>query len=278
MGASAERLAPMTPLPYRVRWMRRDTPDTATLALDPVDGALGPFRAGQFNMVYAFGTGEVPISVSGDPEDDGPLLHTIRAVGAVTRALCDLDAGDTLALRGPYGTDWGVEAAEGKDVVIVAGGIGLAPLRPAVLRILRHRERYGDVSILVGAREPELMLYPEEIATWHDHAHVDLTVDHASHTWRGKVGVVTELIPAAPFDPANAVALVVGPEVMMRFTVRALLDRGMGPGDVRLSMERNMKCAIGHCGHCQFGPEFLCKDGPVFPYERVARLLEIREV
>jgi NAD(P)H-flavin reductase len=171
-----------------------------------------------------------------------------------------------------------LEASEGKDVVIVAGGIGLAPLRPAVLWILRHRDRYGALSILVGAREPELLLYPEEVATWHDRATVDLTVDHASPTWRGKVGVVPDLVPRAPFDPGNAVAFVVGPEVMMRFAVRELLDRGMSPGDVFLSMERNMKCAVGHCGHCQFGPEFLCKDGPVFPYERVARLLEIREV
>lgn len=268
----------MTPRPYRVAWKRWDTPDTATLALEPVDGALKRFRPGQFHMAYAFGVGEVPISVSGDPHDDGPALHTIRAVGAVTRALCDLEERDALGLRGPFGTDWDMDAAEGKDVVIVAGGIGLAPLRPAVLHILRHRDRYRDVSILVGAREPELLLYPDEVASWHERAHVDLTVDHASLTWRGKVGVVTELIPGAPFDPGNARALVVGPEVMMRFTVRALLDRGMAPGDVFVSMERNMKCAIGHCGHCQFGPEFICKDGPVFPYGRVARLLEIREV
>lgn len=278
MDAPARPLAPMTPLPYRVEAKRWETPDTATLALDPAGPAAAPFRPGQFHMLYAFGVGEVPISVSGDADETGPLVHTIRSVGAVTRALCALEESDPLGLRGPFGTGWDVEDGEGRDVVVVAGGLGLAPLRPAILRLLRNRDRYGEVSILVGAREPEGLLFAEEIASWHDRLHVDVTVDRASQTWRGNVGVVTELIAAAPFHPSRTLALVCGPEIMMRFTARALLERGVPPGDLRLSMERNMRCAIGHCGHCQFGPEFVCKDGPVFPYERVARLLEISEV
>lgn len=278
MDAPAERLAPMTPLPYRVEAKRWETPDTATLTLAPAGPAVARFRPGQFHMLYAFGVGEVPISVSGDADEPGPLEHTIRSVGAVTRALCALEEGDALGLRGPFGTGWDVEAAEGRDVVVVAGGLGLAPLRAAILRLLRNRDRYGEVSVLVGAQAPEALLFAEEIASWHDRLHVDVTVDRASRTWRGKVGLVTELIPHAPFDPSRTLALVCGPEIMMRFTVRALVERGVSPSAVRLSMERNMKCAIGHCGHCQFGPEFVCKDGPVFQYERVARLLEISEV
>ncbi|HEX6262374.1 MAG TPA: FAD/NAD(P)-binding protein [Actinomycetota bacterium] len=277
MGAPADHPGPMTPLPYRVEARRWETPDTATLALSPIDAAAPPFRPGQFHMLYAFGIGEVPISVSGDADEAGPVLHTIRSVGAVTRALCALEEGDTVGLRGPFGAGWDEDEAEGLDVVVVAGGLGLAPLRPAVLRLLRNRDRYNDVSVLVGAREPEGLLFAEELASWHDRLHVDVTVDHASPTWRGKVGVVTELIDGAPFDPSRAVALVCGPEIMMRFAVRALTERGVPPGSVRISMERNMKCAIGHCGHCQLGPEFVCKDGPVFTYERLAGWMEVAE-
>lgn len=269
---------PMVPHRYRVRWRRQETPDTWTVALGPVDGSLRPFRPGQFNMLYAFGIGEVPISVSGDPGDQSLLVHTIRAVGPVTEALCGAEPGTMLGLRGPFGTDWRLEEAEGTDLVIVAGGIGLAPLRPVVYRVLAERGRFERVSLLVGARSPDLLLFREELDAWRETLDVDVAVDRGDPVWAGHVGVVTELILDAPFDPDRAMAMVCGPEVMMRFTARALLERGLRPGRIRISMERNMKCAIGHCGHCQFGPEFVCKDGPVFPYERVERLLAIREV
>ncbi|HSL25648.1 MAG TPA: FAD/NAD(P)-binding protein [Acidimicrobiia bacterium] len=269
----------MVPLRYRVSWKRRETADTYTFALDPVDGAPMAYRPGQFNMLYAFGVGEVPISISGDPAA-GPLIHTVRSVGAVSRALCGLREGDVVGVRGPFGSDWQVEAAAGNDLVVVAGGIGLAPLRPAIYRIMAERSRFGQVAVLIGARSPKDLIFQREIGSWRSHLdmEVEVTVDHAGPDWHGHVGVVTELIPPVAFRPEEATAFICGPEVMIRFAARALLDRGIPRDRVRVSMERNMKCAIGHCGHCQFGPDFVCMAGPVFPYQRVERLMSIREV
>ena len=271
---------PMLPRPYHVLGLRRETHDTFTLGLEPVRGAGPPFAPGQFNMVYVFGIGEVPISISGDPNHPNPLVHTVRAVGAVTTAVCNAKRGDVLGVRGPFGSHWPVEEAPGKDVVILAGGIGLAPLRPALLSILAHRERYGRVVLLYGARSPQELLYARQLLQWRSRfdLEVEVTVDTASREWRGNVGVVTTLIPRAAFDPDEVVALVCGPEVMMRFTLAGLQDRGVAPESIYISMERNMKCAVGFCGHCQYGPTFICKDGPVFRYDRVASLLKVREV
>lgn len=278
--ADVAQVDALVPVRYRVVDRRPETHDSVTLALEPIDAPLAPFAPGQFNMVWAFGIGEVPISVSGDPSGGGPLFHTIRAVGAVTRALCALEPGGVVALRGPFGTDWGVDTAAGHDVVVVAGGIGLAPLRPAISRLLAQRERYGEVAILVGARSPEELLFREELESWRGRFDVEVgvTVDGATPEWRGRVGVVTKLIPRASFDPANTVAMVCGPEVMMRLTAQALVDRGVAASDVRVSMERNMQCAVGHCGHCQLSGSFVCKDGPVFPYERVVPWMRVREL
>lgn len=272
--------AAMVPRRHRVRSRRRELADTVTLALDPMDGPAPRPTPGQFVMLSAFGVGEAPVSASGDPTRPGPLVHTIRAVGAVTRALTASRPGDVLGVRGPFGTDWGLDTMRGGDVVIVAGGIGLAPLRPAVHALLARRERYGRVALLVGARSPGTLLYARQLAAWgrRGDLHVEVTVDAASPGWDGHVGVVTELIPAAPFDPARAAALVCGPEVMMRFAAKALADRGVDPDRIRLSLERNMRCALGHCGHCQLGPVLVCRDGPVFGYERVAPLLAVREL
>lgn len=277
MSAPAEP-GSIFPGPCRVRWARPETPDTVTLALDPVGVRPQPFAPGQFNMLYAFGVGEVPISVSGDPAAGGPLLHTVRAVGAVTQAICAAEPGQVLGLRGPFGSSWEIEAAEGRDVVIVAGGIGLAPLRSAVYGVLSRRDRYGEVALLVGARSPADLLYRDEMETWRAAIHVGVTVDHADTAWPGSVGVVTELLPGATFDPGRATALICGPEVMMRVAARALADMGVSPERIRVSLERNMKCAVGHCGHCQLGPAFVCKDGPVLPYAQMERLMAIREV
>ena len=270
----------MLPRPFRVATKRRLLTDTVTLGLEPVDGEAMPlsFRPGQFDMLYAFGVGEIPISFSG--VRGVRVEHTIRAVGAVSRALCAARRGDVLGVRGPFGTGWDIESAEGADVVVVGGGIGLAPLKPVVEAVIARRERYGRVAVLVGARSPDLILFRREVEKWRGHLDLDVavSVDAAGQDWRGDVGLVTRLIPRTQFDPASAVAMVCGPEVMMRFVALALEDRGMSRSSIRLSLERNMKCAIGHCGHCQFGPTFVCKEGPVYTYEAIAPLLAIREL
>lgn len=272
---------PMRPEPFRVIGHQVDTADTFTLRLQPPVGT-GAFRflPGQFTMLYLFGVGEVPISICGNPAEPEVLVHTTRAVGAVTRALQALGPGDVVGVRGPYGTSWPVEKAEGGDVVLVAGGIGLPPLRPALYHVLTHRERYGRVTLLYGSRTPEELLYPAELAAWsqRDDLEVRTTVDRATGTWAGAVGVVTPLVREATFDPGNATAMICGPEIMIRFAAKELLQRGMPAGDVYVSLERNMKCAVGLCGHCQFGPHLVCRDGPVFAYDQVMRLMDLREV
>ncbi len=265
---------------FRVTRRRQDTRDTATLSLVPVDGVPLAFQAGQFTMVYAFGVGEVPLSISGDPTRDGPLLHTIRDVGGVTHTLTRLRRGDVLGIRGPYGKGWDVADGAGGDVVLVAGGIGLAPLRPALLQILSRRSDYKRVVLLYGTRTPEDALYIDELERWRGpfDLEVDVTVDYGPPQWRGKVGLVTGLIPRAGFDPATTLALVCGPEAMMRYVASALVDRGVEPSRIRLSMERAMDCGVGLCGHCQLRELFVCVDGPVFGYDRLQRLLWLREV
>jgi NAD(P)H-flavin reductase len=271
---------PMVPRLFRVEHVRPETYDTFTLELAPEEGAEPfLFAPGQFNMLYVFGVGEVPISVSGDPWQPKTLVHTTRAVGAVTMALRKLKRSDTVGVRGPFGAGWPVEEAAGSDVVLVAGGIGLAPLRPAMYRILASRERYGNVALLYGTRTPQDILFRRELERWRARLDVDVhvTVDRASGRWSGRVGVVTTTIQRAGFDPANTVALVCGPEVMMRFTALELRKRGVAESNIHLSMERNMKCAIGFCGHCQLGPNFICKDGPVFRWDRVKSWMGMRE-
>jgi NAD(P)H-flavin reductase len=231
-------------------------------------------------MLYVFGVGEVPISISGDPDRPENLMHTTRAVGTVTKAMAELQKGDVIGIRGPYGTSWPVDRAEGYDVVFVAGGIGLAPLRPALYHVLAHRDRYGKVVLLYGTRSPDDILYRSELEQWRSRfdLEVHVTVDYADATWRGNVGVVTSLIPKAPFDPLHSMAMICGPEVMMRFTAIELLKRGIEHEHIYLTMERNMKCAIGFCGHCQFGQHFVCRDGPVFSYARIGHMLSQWEV
>ena len=276
LAEPARAAGPMVPVPYRVARRRRETHDSWTLELEPHgNAAADPLAPGQFAMLYAFGHGELPISVSALP-----LVHTIRAVGTVSTALCNARRGDVLGVRGPFGTSWPVAAAEGADVVVVAGGIGLAPLRPVVHHLLAHRERYGRVVVLYGGRSPAELFYPAELERWRGRFDVEVhvAVDQANADWHGRVGVVTTLVPRADFDPANAVAMICGPEVMMRFAVAALLERGVAAEAISVSLERSMKCAIGLCGHCQLGPAFICKDGPVFHWDAVEELLRVREL
>jgi NAD(P)H-flavin reductase len=272
---------PMVPALYRIQNLRKDTHDTFTLELVPHGASNGlHYLPGQFNMVYAFGVGEIPISISGDPAKGNVLVHTTRAVGTVTKAMRKLKRNDVVGVRGPFGSHWPVEDMTGSDVVIVAGGIGLAPLRPALYALLAQREKYGKIVLLYGTRSPADILYKTELERWRSRFDLDvyITVDRAMEGWRGNVGVVTTLIKKSPFDPDNTVALVCGPEVMMRYTVLELAKRGVEHQGIYVSMERNMKCAIGLCGHCQLGNVFICKDGPVFRYDTIQQLFSLREV
>lgn len=267
--------------PLRVLRSVRETADTFTLHLDPGARPGGfAFAPGQFNMLYAFGRGEAPISVSGDPARPGVLVHTIRAVGDVTAALTAVKRGGAIGVRGPFGTAWPTAEAAGRDVVVVAGGLGLAPLRPAILDLLRRRATLGRLEVVYGARSPEDILFRKELEAWRGRldANVHVTVDRAGPEWHGRLGVVTQVLPRLRFDPGRALALICGPELMMRFTIRDLLGRGLGADQMWVSVERSMKCGEGLCGHCQLGPLFVCKDGPVFRYDRVARLLGAREL
>jgi NAD(P)H-flavin reductase len=272
--------APMLPQPYQVAGVSRDLPDTVTLELVSESGPRPPFACGQFNMLYAFGVGEIAVSLSGDPAERDKFIHTVRAVGAVSTALAGLSPGDTVGLRGPFGKGWPLEQAVGTDVLVIAGGLGLAPLRPLVYEILANRDRYGRIVLLVGSRHPSDLLYRDELEHWRQHLDIEIevTVDHADAGWHGNVGVVPGLIERAPFDPARVVAMVCGPEIMMRFTVNALREAGVADERIHLSMERNMKCAVGLCGHCQFGPKFVCRDGPVLPLDAIADILAVREI
>lgn len=273
---------PMAPDPWRIRRIQRETLDTFTLEIEPVAGESAPaFEAGQFNMLYVFGVGEVPISISGDPTGGtSSLVHTVRAVGSVTKVMCALKRNDVVGVRGPYGSHWPLQETVGSDVVIVTGGLGLAPLRPAIYQILAQRKLYGRVVLLYGARTPADLLYRRELERWGARSDFDVqvTVDRGDSAWNGTVGVVPRLIPPAQFDPIDTVALVCGPEIMMHFTLLELKKRGLPPEQIFLSLERNMKCALGFCGHCQFVPFFECKDGPVFRYDKIQPWFGKREV
>jgi NAD(P)H-flavin reductase len=263
----------------RVIW---ETDDTYTLLIDPpqTNGRPFSFKPGQFNMVYAFGVGESAISISSDPLKSNSLAHTIHRVGIVTSALSRLKRGDAIGLRGPFGTAWPVEEAVGKDVCIAAGGIGLAPLRPVIYSMIKRRAEFGRIIILYGARSPLDLLYRVELEQWSKIPNVEVitTVDRGDSSWKGHIGVVTGLFSYIKMDSPSTIAMVCGPEVMMKYTYEELQRRGLSQDQIFISMERNMKCGIGLCGHCQFGPKFICKDGPVFRLPQINHLIEKKEI
>jgi len=280
-AARAADLDPLLSHVFTVRRTLRETHDTFTAELVPPKEVSGfPFAPGQFNMLYAYGIGEVPISISGDPARPQTLVHTIRAVGSVTQGMQRLKTGDQLGVRGPYGSSWPVVEAEGSDVVIITGGIGLAPLRPAIYHLLANRGLYGRVILLYGARTPDEMLYRRELEKWRGRFDMEtlVTVDSAPTSWYGNVGVVTQLIRRATFDPLHLKVFVCGPEIMMRFTILELQKRDVPDDRVYLSLERNMKCGIGLCGHCQVGSTFVCKDGPIYRYDQIKSIIGKREL
>jgi NAD(P)H-flavin reductase len=281
MTAAAAKLDVMVPWPGVVEQVTKETPDTFTLRVSREDDAeQNAFQPGQFSMLWVFGVGELPISISGDPADRDQLVYTVRSVGKATHALVSQKPGTGIGIRGPFGTGWPMEAARGRDVIIIAGGIGLAPLRPAIYEVLRNRDRYGRLVVLYGARSPRELLYRKELAAWarQPDTQVLVTVDYGGLGWHGHVGVVTTLFKYARLQPSKSVAMICGPEIMMRFVTRQLEEHGVTAANTYLSMERNMKCAAGFCGHCQYGPLFICKDGPVFPYTTIRPLLEKYEL
>lgn len=282
MASPTSLLTPqaMVPAPWRVLALREEGPHVVTLELAPQSGAFPACRPGQFNMLYAFGVGEIPISISGDCADSSKIVHTIRNVGMVSAALTRLEEGQSVGLRGPFGSAWPVSSARGRDVLVVGGGLGIVPLRPVLYEIARNRGDFSRVNVIYGTRKPEDLLFLDELGLWgreHDF-NVEITVDMAEPDWVGHVGTTAPLIERAPFDPEKTSAFVCGPEVMMRIVAGKLVEGGIPAAHTHLSMERNMKCAVGLCGHCQWGTEFICKDGPVYDWERAAPRLRIREL
>lgn len=270
-----------------------DAPGVKTYDLRLEDAAgTEPFRhqPGQFNMLYLPGVGEAAISISGEAQGGTVIRHTVRAVGAVTRELAAAGVGSSLGLRGPFGRPWPIErlgpgvagqdrAEPRPDVVLVAGGVGLAPLRTTIEYLRRHRDRVGRVDLLIGARSPEDLLFPQEYSRWTKREiAVQTTVDRATGRWSGHVGVVTLLLDRLRLPrPASTILLTCGPEVMMRYVVHTAIERELEPSNIYVTLERHMNCAVGLCGHCQLGPEFVCKDGPVFSYDRAERWLTVRD-
>jgi NAD(P)H-flavin reductase len=263
----------MLPHPAVIEDIQPEAYGIATFSLvftDPAQASTYRFQPGQFNMIYLPGFGEVAISISSNPGAPQVVGHTIRYAGSVTRALGRLKVGDMVGVRGPYGSAWPLEKALAKSLVIVAGGIGLAPLRPVLFSILRHREDYGRVVLLCGARTPADLLYTAEFEHWRAGGlEVHTTVDLADENWRGQVGVVPALFYRIRVDPKQTLVMTCGPEIMMRFVIYEALARRIPKESIFLSMERNMKCAIGFCGHCQFGPTFICKEGPVLNFAAI---------
>lgn len=269
------------PVPYTILDKHLENDKLLTFTLEPQgEESIDPIKPGQFNMLYVFGVGEIPISVSSLLTPHPTLIHTIQDVGAVSKAITGLNKGDTIGVRGPFGTVWPVEKAYGKDVIIMAGGVGLCPVRPIIETILDNREQFGEVNILYGARNPDDIIFHHDIISWQSDPSINflITVDHAFSQWRGNVGVVTHLMEKARFNPDNTIVYICGPEVMMRFGAYACLAAAIPENHIYISMERNMKCAIGFCGHCQFGPYFICKDGAVFPYDDLKPYLNLAKI
>ncbi len=262
---------PMVPHQAVVRAIKTETYGISTFSLEYADSNLPVgFVPGQFNMIYLPGFGEVAISICSDPNSPRVMDHTIRYAGSVTRALGRLRVGDTVGMRGPYGNPWPMQLAEGKDLMIVSGGIGLAPLRPVILEVLHRRKSFGRVLLLYGGRTPQDLLYTDEFEKWQEGGiEMNVSVDRADENWRGQVGVIPMAFYRIRLDHRNTMVFSCGPEIMMRFVIYEAMARRIPKEAIYVSMERNMKCAIGFCGHCQLGPVFICKQGPVFRFSAI---------
>jgi NAD(P)H-flavin reductase len=272
-------MRPTTPYaihPARITARRIESADIYTFSMRLIDPEVRQayrFEAGQFNMIYAFGIGEVPISIVSDPDEPQILEHTIRSAGRVTGVMEQWKVGEVVGLRGPYGTGWPVTAARGRDVVIITGGLGCAPVVGLVNYIFRRRSQYGELHVLHGVKTPNDLLYRERFDQWRraPRTKVYLTTDRPDKSWHDRIGVVTELFDELTV-PQSSIVMMCGPEVMMRFAARSLRQKGIADDDIYLSMERRMECAVGLCGHCQYREHFVCKDGPIFSYRKVRTL------
>jgi NAD(P)H-flavin reductase len=266
----------------RIREIRQEVPGIATYELAFEDEPFAQqysFQPGQFNMMYLPGFGESAISISSDPERRQTLAHTVRVVGNVTQALSRLQIGDQVGLRGPFGTCWPTESCHGMDIVIAAGGVGLAPLRPALYHIMNHRQQYGRVFLLYGARTPNDLLYTAQYEAWREAGiEVEITVDLGDAGWQGHIGVVPMLFYRLRLDASRTCVFTCGPEIMMRFVIFEAFARRVPAERVYLSMERKMMCGMGFCGHCLLGPAFVCKDGPVFTYQQIEPFLHTEDL
>lgn len=266
------------PIPFTIKKVNKNTSDVHTVEITPNDKTKLSFKPGQFNMLYIFGIGEIPISISGDEKNQNSFFHTTKSFGAVSHKLNKLKSNISIGVRGPFGTAWPLDKAIKKDVILVAGGIGIAPLRPVIYHIINHRKKFGEVTLLFGAKAPQDIIYKNELSKWSSMIKVIIAVGSADNKWKGNVGAVTKFISQAKFNPKNSISMLCGPEIMMRFAIRELIKPGMKEEDIYLSMERNMKCAVGFCGHCQYGPEFICKDGPVFSYKKIKNIFGVKEI
>lgn len=274
--------SPMQPFMAEIAEIVHEAPNVSTYWLKFQDKALQEgfhFRAGQFNMLLVPGLGEAAISISSDMEDPRRIAHTVRIAGNVTTAISRMNVGDVLGVRGPFGTWWSLEDCVGKDIVIAAGGIGLPPIRPVLYYIMHHRRDFGRVVVLYGARTPNDLQFTREYKTWEENGiELDVTVDRGDDSWTGRVGVVPILFYNTRINPKNTVILTCGPEIMIRFVIFEALARRIPSERIFISIERNMKCGIGSCGHCQIGPYFVCKDGPVFSFDKLQPYVNVEEL
>lgn len=271
------------PVSARINRVREENFNTRSFQLNLTDDAIRShyrWRPGQFNMLYVPGVGEAAISISSDSEDEHALEHTIRVVGSVTRAIDAMGQGGIVGLRGPFGVGWPIDQINGQDVVLMAGGIGLAPLRPVIYWLLRHRERCRRLVLLFGCRSPEDRIFVEELEQWHDDDRIDVlvTVDNATGEWTGPVGVVTNLLKRVKVNAERTLVMVCGPRILNRVAAWQFLQGHVPPEQVYVSLERNMNCGFGRCGHCQYGPKFVCVDGPVFRFDAIADIFAKEEI
>jgi len=271
----------LLPLETSIRWIKKETRDTYTYGLKILNREIKKrytFKPGQFNMLYVPGFGESPISISSSPFDT-ELNHTIRIAGDVTTRISKLKEGDIIGIRGPFGNGWPVEEIEDRDLLIIAGGLGIAPLR-SVIRYVIKRSTRNQVTLLYGAKTPKDIIFRDEFPRYRQKINILLTVDRADpeEHWQGHTGMVTDLFRYLSFNPLNTISFICGPEIMMQNVIKELLIKGVPPEKIFLSMERNMNCGVGICGHCMFGPKFVCKDGPVFRYSDIEEFFGIKEI
>ncbi len=271
----------LLPFEVSIRWIKKETRDTYTYGLKILNREIEKeytFKPGQFNMLYIPGFGESPISISSSP-NDAELTHTIRIAGDVTTRISKLKEGNLICIRGPFGNGWPIEEVEDRDLIIIAGGLGIAPLRSVVRYIIKKAFR-NHVTLLYGAKTPKDIIFRDEFPRYRQKINVLLTVDRADpeEHWQGHTGMVTDLFRYFSFNPLNTISFICGPEIMMQNVIKELLIRGVPPEKIFISMERNMNCGVGICGHCMFGPRFVCKDGPVFRYSDIEELFGIKEL